>query len=101
MSEHLSAYNVSSVLQNVRTMASRVFETIKQFLKNMRIRSEYPPVVLEHMQHQYDTEPEVPANTERAKEVSDQVVDLMNEVFHGQHPGEYLRSIQSSDSIFL
>ena len=85
---------VSSVISGIRNVTSRIIDIIKRFVENIRNRTEYPPAVIEQRAHQYDTQPEVPANTEKALEVNDRVVELMNDVFHGKHPGEYLNAIE-------
>ncbi len=95
MSQQVQVPEASSLLERVVHLGARVVETVRNFYINFRAKFVYTEHVQETIRHRYDEKPQQITSTQLSQEMDAQVVALMNEVFGGQHPGEYLVSIHS------
>jgi len=83
----------ASVLERIKNLGEQIVETVRNFYINLRARAIFTNDAKEAIRNRYNEKPELAVSSEKFEEVNAEVVNLMNEVFNGQHPGEFLLAI--------
>ena len=93
---HDQEYNYPSLeksgglVSGIVRLGAKVVNAIRNFMANIRARLTFTQNYRNQLSHQYDEKPQLAVSTQQSEEINQSIVSTMNEVFHGQHPGEYL-----------